>query len=89
MSDIPSHVELWESGTQECEKLIYHKEKIYSNVPDSCKVIMFRSLAKCTVTKEYILEQASLKRDAHFDDIRKQDKLVPVECVDSLPRQAL
>ena len=75
---------------QECEKLIYHKEEdLFRMYQDSCKVIMFRSLAECTVTKEYILEQASLKRDAHFDDIRKQDKLVPVECVDSLPRQAL
>ena len=39
--------------------------------------------AKYKATKEYILEQASLRRDTHFDDEGKQDKLVPME-VDAL-----
>ena len=67
-------------------------------MPDSCKVFIVRSLvprdlekdllkvhtsANCKATKEYILEQASLKRDAHFDDKGKHDKPVPVE-VDAL-----
>ena len=67
-------------------------------MPDSCKVLIVRSLvredlerellkvhptANYKATKEYILEQASLKGDAHFDDKGKQDKLVFVE-VDAL-----
>ena len=98
MSDIPSYVELWESRIREYEKLVYQTEKIQTEVPDSCKVFIVRSLvprdlekdllkvhptAKYKATKEYILENASLKRDAHFDDKGKHDKPVPVE-VDAL-----
>ena len=39
--------------------------------------------ANYKATKEYFLEQASLKRDAHFDDKGRQDKPVPLE-VDAL-----
>ena len=46
-------------------------------------LLKFHPTANCKTTKEYILEQASLKRDAHFDDKGKQDKLVPME-VDAL-----
>ena len=67
-------------------------------MPDSCKVFIVRSLvprdlekdllkvhatANYKATKEYILEQASLKRNAHFDDKGKHDKPVPME-VDAL-----
>ena len=63
-------------------------------MPDSCKVLIVRSLvprdllkvhptANYKATKEYILEQASLKRDAHFDDEGKHNKLVPME-IDAL-----
>ena len=44
MSDIPSHVELWESRTREFEKLVYQTEKIRTKVPDSCKVFIVQSL---------------------------------------------
>ena len=98
MSDVPSYVELWESRIRECEKFFYQTEKIQTNVPDSCKVFIVRSLvprdlekdllkvhstANYKATKEYILERAYLKRDAHFDDKGKHDKLVPME-VDAL-----
>ena len=98
MSNIPSYVELWESRISEYEKLAYQTEKIQTNVPDSCRVFIVRSLlprelekdflkvhatANYKATKEYILEQASLKRDAHFDDKGKHDKAAPVE-VDAL-----
>ena len=98
MSDISSHLELWESRIREYEKLVFQTEKIQTKVPDSCKVFIVRSLvpkdlekdllkihptANYKTTKEYILEQASLKRDAHFDDKGKHDKPVPME-VDAL-----
>ena len=47
----------------------WYLEKDWLNVPPT---------ANYKATKEYILEQASLKRDAHVDDKGKQDKLVPV-----------
>ena len=80
------------------KKLVYQAEKLQTKVPDRCKVFIVRSLVprdlekdllkvhpttNYKATKEYILEQASLKRDAHFDDKGKQDKLVPME-VDAL-----
>ena len=34
MSDVSSHVELWESRIRECEKLVYQTEKIQTKVPD-------------------------------------------------------
>ena len=86
------------SRIRECEKLVYQTENIQTKVPDSCKVFIVRSLvprdlekdvlkvhptANYKATKEYILEQASLRRDAHFDDKGKQDKPVPME-VDAL-----
>ena len=40
MSDIPSHVTLWESRIREYEKLVYQTEKIQTKVPDSCKVFV-------------------------------------------------
>ena len=92
MSDIPSHVELWESRIREYEKLVYQTEKIQTKVPDSCKVFIVRSLVprdlekdllKVHPTANFFLEQASLRRDAHFDDKGKQDKPVPME-VDAL-----
>ena len=98
LSDIPSYVELWESRIREYEKLVYQTEKIQIKVPDCCKVFIVRSLvprdlekdllkvhttANYKATKECILEQASIKRDAHFDDKRKHDKPVPME-VDAL-----
>ena len=98
MSDIPSHVELWESRIREYEKLVYQTEKIQTKVPDSCKVFIVRSLvprdlekdllkvhptANYKATKEHILEQASVRRHVHFDDKGKQDKPVPME-VDAL-----
>ena len=98
MSDISSHLELWESHIREYEKLVFQTEKIQTKVPDSCKVFIVRSFvpkdlekdmlkisptANYMMTKEYILEQASLERDAHFDDKGKHDKLVLME-VDAL-----
>ena len=98
MSDVPSYIELWESRIREYEKLVYQTEKILTKVPESCKVFIVRRLipndlekdllkihptAKYKITKEYILEQASLKRDAHFDDKAKLDKPSPME-VDAL-----
>ena len=80
------------------KKLVYQAEKIQTKVPDRCKVFIVRSLAprdlekdllkvhpttNYKATKEYILEQASLKRDAHFDDRGKHNKPVPME-VDAL-----
>ena len=71
---------------------------VQTKVPDSCKIFIVRRLepkdlekdvlkvhptANDRATKEYFLEQASLKRDAHFDDKGKQDKPVPME-VDAL-----
>ena len=96
MSDIPSYVDLWESRIREYDSLVYKTEKIQTKVPDSCKVFIARSLvprnlekdllkvhttANYKATKEYILEQASLKRDAHYDDKGKHDKPVPMEVV--------
>ena len=98
MSEISSHFELWESRIREYEKLVFQTEKIQTKVPDSCKVFIVRSLvpkdlekdllkihptANYKTTEEYILEQASLERDAHFDDKGKHDKPVPME-VDAL-----
>ena len=99
MSHIPSYVELWESRIREYGKLIYQTEKIQTKVPDSCKVFIVRSLvprnlekdlllkvhptANYKATKEYILEHASLYKDAHFDDKEKHHKPVAVE-VDAL-----
>ena len=98
MSDISSHLELWESRIREYEKLVFQTEKIQTKVPDSCKVFIVRSMvpkgldndllkihptANYKTTKEYILEQASLERDAHFDDEGNHDKPVPME-VDAL-----
>ena len=98
VSDIPSYVELWESRIREYEKLDYQTEKIQTKVPDICKVFIVRSLvprdfdkdslkvhptANYKATKEYILEQASLERDAHLDDKGEHDKPVFIE-VDAL-----
>ena len=78
MSDIPSFVELWESRIRKYEKLVYQTEKIQAKVPDSCRVFIVCSLvprdlekdllkvhatANYKATKEYILEQASLKEE--------------------------
>ena len=98
MSDISYHLEWWESRIREYEKLVFQTEKIQTKVPDSCKVFIVRTLvskdlekdlleihstANYRTTKEYILEKASLERDAHFDVKGKQDKPVPME-VDAL-----
>ena len=98
MSDISSHLELWERRIREYEKLVFQTEKIQTKVLHGCKVFIVRSLvpkdsekdllkihptANCKTTREYILEQASLKRDAHSDDKGKHDKPVPME-VDAL-----
>ena len=98
MSEISSLPELWENRIREYEKLVFQTEKIQTKVPDSCKVLIVRSLvpkdlekdllkihstAKYKTTKEYILEQAILKRDVHYDDKGKHDKPVPME-VDAL-----
>ena len=90
---------------REYEKLVYQTEKIQTKVPDSCKVFIVRSLvprdlekdllkvqptANYKATKEFILEQARLRRDAHFDDKGKQDKPVPMwKSTLCLPRSAL
>ena len=44
MSDISSHLELWESRMREYEKLVFQTAKIQTKVPDSCKVFIVRSL---------------------------------------------
>ena len=93
MSDTVGHIELWESRIREYEKLVYQTEKIETRVPDSCKVFVVRSLvpkdlekdlmkihpsANYKTTKAYIMEQASLKKDAHFEEPSKT-KPVPME----------
>ena len=63
-------------------------------MPGSCKVFIVRSLvpkdlgkknllkirpiANYKTTKEYILEKASLKGEAHFDDEGNHDKPIPI-----------
>ena len=84
MSDVPSHVRLWENGIREYEKLVYQTEKIQTKLPDSRTVFIDRSLvpkklgknimkihaaASYMATMEYILEQTSHKMDAHLDVI--------------------
>ena len=54
MSDIPSHVELWESRIREYEKLVYQTEKIQTKVPDSCKVFIVRSLVPRDLEKDLL-----------------------------------
>ena len=54
MSDIPSHVELWESRMREYEKLVYQTEKIQTKVPDSCKVFIVRSLVPRDLEKDLL-----------------------------------
>ena len=76
------------------EKLVHQTKQIQTKLPDSCKVCIVRNLvpkdlekdllkvhstANYKATKEYILEQASLKRHAHFDDKGKHDKPVFME----------
>ena len=79
--------------------MVYQTENVQTKVPDSCKLFVVRSLVPKDLeeglnegsshrelqkaTKQKILEQASLERDAHFDDKGKQDKPVPME-VDAL-----
>ena len=94
MSDIPSHDELWESRIRAYEKLVCQTKKIQTKVPGGCRVFIVRSLvpkdldtdvlkvpptAIYTATKEYILEQASLKRDAPSDVQGKHYKSVSTE----------
>ena len=52
MSDIPGHVELWESRIREYEKLVYQTERIQRTVPDSCKVFFVRSLVPKDLEKD-------------------------------------
>ena len=44
MSDISSHLELWESRIREYEKLVFQTEKIQTKVLHGCKVFIVRSL---------------------------------------------
>ena len=85
MSEISSLPELWESRIREYEKLVFQTEKIQTKVPKDLEkdLLKIHSTAKYKTTKEYILEQAILKRDAHYDDKGKHDKPVPME-VDAL-----
>ena len=88
MSATMSYIELWESRIREYEKLVYQTEKLETRVPDSCKVFLVRSLvpkelekdllkihpsADYKTTKAYIMEQANLKKDAHFEEPGKNE----------------
>ena len=101
MSDISSHLERWESRSQECDQFVFQTEKIQTEAPDSCKVFIIRSLvpkdmvsgllkvlptANYKTAKEYILEQASLQKEAFFYNKGQHDKPVSNE-VDTLLAQ--
>ena len=54
MSNILSHVELWQSRIREYEKLFHQTDKIQTKVPDSCKVFIVRSLVSKDLEKRPI-----------------------------------
>ena len=62
MSEIPSYVTVVKSGIQEYEKLVYQMDGL---VPRNLEKDLLKvyPTANYKATKEYILEQASLKRD--------------------------
>ena len=93
MAEAPGSLELWESRIREYERLVLQVEKLETRVPDSCKVFIVRNLvpkelekdllrihptASYKTTKMYVLEQANLKKHAHFEE-RQSDKPVPME----------
>ena len=99
MSDTPAYIELWESRIREYERLVEKTEGLKTAVPDSCKVFLIRSLdpkdlekdllklhaaSKFNATKEYVLEQARIRKEAHFEDpAAAKSKPTPME-VDAL-----
>ena len=94
LSDVPSYVELWEARIREYEKLVEAEEKKEHTVPKSCKTFLIRMIvpkefekdllrvkpgADYAETKQYILEQVSLRKEAHFADGGKHGGPVPME----------